>query len=514
MSTVTLNSSAGKWVMASAVLTSSMAFIDGTALNVVLPSLQQSLGASGSDLFWVLNAYLVMLASLMLIGGSLGDRLGHKRVFMCGVAVFILGSAACGISTNALSLILFRLLQGGGGALMIPGSLSLISSSINPGERGKAIGTWSSYTTLVTMGGPVLGGALADAGLWRYIFFINVPIGIMALLILWYHVEEPQRSGKKLPLDIWGALTIGAALAAITYGILSSSPEGKHQLAAGIFIGAGLLLLIAFLIIEQRSDHPMMPLSLFSNVSFTAANLLTFCLYAALSSGMLFLSLNLVQMQGYSQLQSGLAFLPFTLLVLAFAGYAGRLADQYGPKYLLICGPSAVGTGLLILSFQGQTHGPADYWTTFFPGLMIFGLGMAFTVAPLTSTVMGSVSEQYSGISSGINNAITRIAQVFAYAILGALAVIVFSNRLDREIKPIRLSVTERAQVMNEAGNLGNARVPVTVKPQEKILVNKAYHTGFIHAFRLIIRLSAACAFTGALMALLLIKPGKRTSLN
>jgi len=506
MRTVALKSTAGRWVMASAVLTSSMAFIDGTALNVVLPSLQQSLRASGSDLFWILNAYLVMLASLMLIGGSLGDRLGHKKVFMYGIVAFIIGSTACGLSGDAASLILFRLLQGAGGALMIPGSLSLISSSINSSERGKAIGTWSSFTTLVTMGGPVLGGAMADAGLWRFIFFINVPIGIAALLILWRHVQEPLRSPEKKPLDILGAMTICTSLAAITYGVLSSSAQGHGHLVAISFLLIGFVLLFLFILIEHLNDNPMMPLKLFASAAFAGANLLTFFLYASLGSGMLFLSLNLVQIQGYSQLQSGLAFLPFTLLILFFAGFAGKLADQYGSKIFLTCGPLTAGLGLLILSLQGQTSGPAEYWTTFFPGILVFGLGMAFTVAPLTSSVMGSVNEEYSGIASGINNAITRIANVFAYAILGALAVFIFSGRLSEAVQHIPISATEKVEVLRQAGNLGNAKVPVFIHLPTSKLVTQAYHASFIRAFMLIIRLSALLAFIGSFFAFFMIK--------
>src|SRR6195952_2332076 len=216
MATVTLNSPAGKWIMISTILASAMAFIDATALNVVLPSLQQSLKATGADLFWILNAYLLMLASLILIGGAMGDKLGRKKIFMAGIFIFIVGSAACGIASSVLLLVIFRVLQGIGGALMIPGSLSLISSSIDAKERGKAIGTWSAFTTVVTMGGPVLGGALADAGLWRYIFFINVPIGIITLLMLVWKVNEIRDEDNNKPLDLWGAVTIALGLALIT----------------------------------------------------------------------------------------------------------------------------------------------------------------------------------------------------------------------------------------------------------------------------------------------------------
>lgn len=295
MATVALKSAAGKWLMASTILASSMAFIDATALNVVLPALQQGLKATGADLFWILNAYLLMLASLILIGGAMGDKLGRRKVFMCGIFIFISGSAACGLSGSVLMLVVCRLLQGIGGALMIPGSLSLISSSINPNERGKAIGTWSAFTTVVTMGGPVLGGALADAGLWRYIFFINVPIGIIALLMLAFKVNEIRDEDNKAGLDFGGAVTIALALALITFGFLRVPAVGLSNIQAYGSLTGGLILLIVFIIVEIKSDNPMMPLKLFNNSTFSGANLLTFFLYAGLGAGMLFLSLNLVQ---------------------------------------------------------------------------------------------------------------------------------------------------------------------------------------------------------------------------
>src|SRR5882724_508633 len=299
MATVALSSPAGKWIVASAILASAMAFIDGTALNVVLPSLQQSLHATGADLFWILNAYLLMLAALILIGGTLGDKLGRKKIFMAGIVIFMAGSVTCGFAPTTDYLIVFRVIQGIGGALMIPGSLSLLSSSINENERGKAIGTWSAVTTVVTLGGPVLGGALADAGLWRYIFFINIPIGVVALYILWRRVEESRDAGADQSLDFPGAIAIVLGLAALTFGFLRIPAIGFNNGQVYTSLGAGLVLLIAFIFIEHRSKHPMMPLNLFADSKFSGANLLTFFLYAGIGAGMLFLSLNLVQVQGY-----------------------------------------------------------------------------------------------------------------------------------------------------------------------------------------------------------------------
>ncbi|GAB3917551.1 MFS transporter [Mucilaginibacter boryungensis] len=492
--------------MVSTILASAMAFIDATALNVVLPSLQKSLNASGADLFWILNAYLLMLASLILIGGAMGDKLGRKKVFMAGISVFILGSAACGIASSVLLLVIFRIIQGIGGALMIPGSLSLISSSIDPKERGKAIGTWSAFTTVVTMGGPILGGALADAGLWRYIFFINVPFGVAALIMLWLKVKENHDDSADKSLDFPGAITIAFGLALITFGFLRIPAVGLYNWQAYGALAAGVVLLIVFILIERKSKHPMMPLELFANATFSGANLLTFFLYAGLGAGMLFLSLNMVQAQGYSQFQSGLTFLPFTVLMISLARFAGSLADKYGPKWFLIIGPAAAGAGLLILSFVKQTNGPADYWTTFFPGVLVLGLGMSFTVAPLTTAVMTSVSNHFSGTASGINNAMTRISGVFANAIFGALAVLFFAGMLQKEIQPLKLDIKEKQTIMQQANNLGNANVPKASGNQHAAQIEKAYHNSFISAYGKIMKISAGLGFLGALMALVFIR--------
>ena len=495
--------------MVSSILATSMAFIDSTALNVVLPSLQQGLGATGADLFWILNAYLLMLAALILIGGSIGDRLGRKKIFMAGIFIFIVGSAACGFTPTVELLILFRIIQGIGGSLMIPGSLSLISSSIHEQERGKAIGTWSAFTTVVTMGGPILGGAFGDAGLWRYIFFINIPIGVVCLLILWHRVKESKDEGRDQPLDFPGAIAIALGLAMLTFGFLRIPAVGFRNWQVVVSLTAGILLLAAFIVIEMKSSYPMMPLGLFSNPAFSGANLLTFFLYAGLGAGMLFLSLNLVQVQGYSQLQSGLTFLPFTVLMISTARFAGGLADKFGPRLLLIAGPAAAGLGLLILSFVGETRGPADYWTSFLPGVLVFGLGMSFTVAPLTATVMGAVPDHFSGTASGVNNALTRIANVFANAIFGALAVLFFSGAMQDQLKngPLHtLPEKDRQAVMAEAVNLGNAKAPVVLTAADRGRVKELYHRSFVAAYGTILRISAGLAFLGALMSAIFIR--------
>jgi len=492
--------------MASAIIASAMAFIDGTALNVVLPSLQKALNAKGADLFWILNAYLLILASLILIGGSLGDKLGRKKIFMLGIGIFIVGSGLCGTAGNVFFLIVFRSIQGIGGALMIPGSLSLISSSIHEKERGKAIGTWSAATTMVTIGGPALGGALADAGLWRYIFFINIPIGIAALLILWRNVTERKDERSNNHIDIQGALAIALGLAALTFGFLRIPATGFHHWEVYTSLTAGILLLTAFLFIEKKSKYPMMPLTLFTNAVFSGVNLLTFFLYAGLGAGMLFLSLNLVQVQGYSQLQSGLTFLPFTIMMVLLARYAGKLADKHGPRLFLIAGPSLAGIGVLVLAFVKQTSGAGEYWTTFFPGILIFGLGMSFTVAPLTAAVMGSVDDRFSGTASGVNNAISRVCNVFANAIFGALAVLFFTGTMQKQLDKTTIPEQEKKSIMAQVANLGNAKAPAELTPANRAVIEQYYHNSFIDAYHKIMLIAAVLCFTGAIVSAIFIK--------
>ena len=505
MAPVTLKSVSGRWIMASSILASSMAFIDGTALNVILPSLQEGLNAKGTDLFWILNAYLLMLASFILTGGSLGDKLGRKKILIAGILIFILGSALCGFAPSVNFLIAFRMLQGFGGALMIPGSLSLISASFTAKERGKAIGTWSACTTIVTVGGPIIGGALGDEGLWRYIFFINIPIGLVAIFILWFKVKESRDEESDHSVDYPGAITTVIGLALLTFGFLRIPAVGFYNWQVYTSLGAGIAVIAVFIFIQTKSKHPMMPLRLFANKTFSGANLLTFFLYAGLGAGMLFLTLDMVQVQSYSQLQAGLTLLPFTILMIVIARLAGGLADKYGPRWLLISGPAVAGIGLLLLSFVKQTSGPGDYWTTFFPGILCFGLGMSFTVAPLTATVMGALPNHFAGTASGINNALTRISNVFANAIFGFLAVLFFSTFLEKEIAQLPLDTASQVAVMSQAPDLGNAAVPASIKRENQKTVERAYKEGFIASYGRIMKLCALLAFLGALMSFIFI---------
>ena len=503
---VRLSSPGGKWILASTILASSMAFIDSTALNVILPSLQNDLQADGTDIFWILNAYLLMLASLILVGGSLGDKLGRRKVFMVGIIVFMVGSAACGFAPSVTWLIGSRAVQGIGGALMIPGSLSIISSTFHRKEKGKAIGTWSAVTTLVTVGGPILGGALGDAGLWRAIFFINLPIGLASLFVLFWKVPESYDESLNHRLDYAGAISVVIGLALVTFGFLEIPELGwSHWKVLGSLVIGGLSL-VGFVRVEQVKENPMVPLGLFNNKTFTGANLLTFLLYAALAVGMLFLTLNMVQIQGYRQVQAGMTLLPFTILLASLARWVGGLVDRYGARWLLVSGSILAGFGFLWFSTVGLTKGPEEFWTTFFPGIILFGLGMSLTVVPLTTTVMAAVADQHSGTASGINNAMTRTANVLANATVGALAVVLFSNFLDPIIHSLTLDENARLAVMQQANNLGDARVPETVPSAEHERIKLAYQQSFIAMFNQLMYISAGLASLSALVAFFLIQ--------
>jgi EmrB/QacA subfamily drug resistance transporter len=496
----------GRWVLIATILASSMAFIDGTALNVALPALQADFSATGAELLWVVNAYLLMLAALVLIGGALGDRLGRKRVFFAGICVFMLGSLACGLAPGVGWLILFRILQGSGGALMIPGSLAIIAAYFPPSTRGKAIGTWSAATTIVTVIGPVLGGVLADAGLWRGVFLINLPLGLFALWILVTHVPESRDDTVSAVIDYPGAALVAVGLAGLTYGFLAAPERGFGHPGVYGTLFAGGLALILFVLVEMRSRHPMLPLQLFRSATFSGANLLTFFLYGALNAAVLFLSLNLVQAQGYSQSFAGIAFLPFSLLLTLLSRWAGGLVDRIGPRLPLIAGPLMAGIGFVLMALVGETSGPSSYWTTFFPGIVVFGIGMGITVAPLTTTVMSSVATHYSGTASGINNAVARTAGVLTIAILGAVALLAFQNYLTARTSSLSLTAGQHGALMQEARQLGETSAPANMGPQQAPLVENAIRGAFIDTYQLVLWICAAMGLTSALMSVWLIR--------
>ena len=415
---IAYDSAAGRWVLAVAVLGSGMAFLDGTVVNVALPDIGRDLGASTSALQWVLNGYLLTLASLILLGGSLGDRYGRRRVFVLGVMVFTAASLLCAIAPSSGFLVAARLLQGIGGALLTPGSLAMIEASFRPADRARAIGAWSGLGGVATAIGPLLGGYLVQAVSWRAIFLINLPLGLLVAAMATRRVPETRDPAASGRLDFRGATLVGLGLAGTTYALIEGPEKGMAGAVALAGVG-GVLALVAFLLAEHASPNPMMPLGMFSSRQFSAANLVTFVVYAALG-GVFFLLVAFLQISlGYSPIAAGAASLPVTLLMLLFSARAGALAQRIGARIPLTVGPLVIAAGLLLMT---RIEPGDSYVSSVLPAVIVFGLGLTLVVAPVTATVLAAADARHSGIASGINNAVSRVGGLLAVAVLPLVA--------------------------------------------------------------------------------------------
>ncbi|WP_116707800.1 DHA2 family efflux MFS transporter permease subunit [Actinomycetospora cinnamomea] len=411
---VPLSSAAGRWLVVAAALGSGIAFLDGSVVNVALPAIGDELGGGFSVLQWVLDGYLLTLSALLLLGGALGDRYGRRRVFLLGLVVFTLASLGCGLAPSGQALILGRLVQGVGGALLIPGSLALIDSVIRHEDRGRAIGTWAGLSGVAAALGPFLGGWLVDAASWRWVFLINVPLAVAAYAVTTRHVPETRDPSVTGSLDVAGAIAATIGLGGVVYGLIEAPVRGWDVVTVGATV-AGVLALAAFPVIELRAAAPLIPLSLFRSAQFTGANLVTFAVYTALGGALFLLALQLQRTLGWSALAAGLAFLPFTVIMLLLSGRVGALAQRVGPRWPMTLGPIVAGAGLALLV---RVVPGAGYVTAVLPAVVVFGLGMAVTVAPLTATVLASVPPERVGAASGANNAISRVASLLAVAVL------------------------------------------------------------------------------------------------
>ncbi len=486
-----LSAARKRMILMATILGSGMGWLDGTVVNVALPAMQRALNAGAGEVQWVMNAYLLFLGALLLIGGAAGDRYGRRRVFLVGVLVFTAASIACALAPDAKVLAIARAVQGAGAALFTPASLALLSANFPDKERGQAIGLWAGLGALTAAVGPLLGGWLVDIISWRAIFYINVPLALGTIVLTMIATPE-SRDPEAKHLDAPGAVLCAVSLGALTWALTVAGARGFGSPLVIGALAAGVLGAAAFLWVERRSSSPMLPFALFKSRDFVAANLLTLLLYFALSGAMFFLPFELIRVHGYRATAAGAALLPFPLVMGTLSSLSGRLSDRIGPRWMLAAGPIIAGGGLVML---GWLSGAGGYWVSVFPAVLTLAVGMTIAVAPLTTTVMNAVSATHAGAASGINNAVSRVAGLIAIAAMS----LVFAAGFD----------------MFASARLDAAHAPASVRPPQGAALTVAFghdawggaeRAAFEDAYRLIMTLAGACAAAGGLVAAIAVR--------
>jgi EmrB/QacA subfamily drug resistance transporter len=482
---VALSQRRKRLTLAATILGSSMAFIDGSVVNIALPAIQQALHADAASTQWIVNAYLLLLGALVLVGGSAADLYGRRRIFLLGIAVFTAASIGCGLAPDITALVVGRAMQGLGAALLTPASLAMLGATFDEHERSHAIGIWAGVGALTSAAGPVLGGWLVDQVSWRAIFLVNVPLAVAAaVLAAGFACETRDDNAKRL--DWNGAVAVAIGLAAITWGLSAIPASGFNDKSVLGALAAGAAFLISFVAIEARShERAMMPLSLYRSRNFTGTNLLTLLLYFALGGALYYLPFGLIRLGGYSATQAGAALLPFALIMGFGASFAGSLSDRFGPRLSLTAGPIIAACGLALLAFADFRE---SYWVGVFPPICILAVGMTITVPPLTSTVMASVGEAHAGIASGVNNAVARVAGLFAVAALSNVLFASFWHHL-AGLPPAQANEALNAVLAGQTG------------------VPQAAIAAFDRALRTVMLVTAFCAMLAGIAGWLWIRP-------
>ena len=485
-----------------------MAFIDATALNVAVPTLQADLDCTGRDLLWIVNAYGLTVAALLMWGGALGDRLGRRRVAIWGVSIFCLASLACGLNFNTPTIIAARAVQGLGAALMIPAALALIVANVDASRRAGAIGAWTASTVIASALGPVLGGLFAHLGFWRGVFLINLPLGIAAIAALHAWAMESRDQESAATMDIRGAVSSILALAALNGALLElSRPNYSPAWVAGLFL-AGLIGAIAFIRAERNAENPLLPLTLFRSVTLRAAAASTILLYAALYGMTLLVMFNLIQVQAFNPVLAGLAQLPLVALVAVISAVTGRLQSRFGPRRLIAFGSALAGAGFLLLAVPGATSGPPAYWRTFFPAIVVLGAAMGLAIAPLTTSVMNSVSHRRAGLASGLNSTLSRLSNVLGVAVLGPITMVAMTHSMRDRLETSSLPPSAQAALLADAAKFAALQPADRLAADSSASAHAILQQSFVDGFRRAAWVSAAAAFASAVVAISMTPTG------
>lgn len=500
-----LSSSSGKLVLFATILASGMGFLDGSVVNIAIPSLQNSLNANISDIQWIVSSYALMLSTLILISGSLGDKFGVKRIFTLGIILFTISSFLCGLSSSIFQLIIFRALQGIGAAMMVPGSLSIIITLFDQKEHGKVIGLWSGISGGIAALGPLLGGYLVQVFGWPSIFFINIPLGILALFITLKYIPL-TKFNEDFKIDFLGAILVFLVFLGISFGLIEQPLLGWSNAFVYSSILSGIIFLAVFIFWEKRVKKPLIPFEIFKNPLVVGANFATLFLYGALAAVLFFVVLNLQQIQHFSPLFAGAGLLPTILIITFLSGPAGSLADKIGPRIPMIFGPGIVALGMASFAFADRN---ANYFISFLPGLILFGLGMALVIAPLTKSAL-SVEHKFSGSASGINNAVARIVGLLAVALLGVVVVTGFSGKLEANIQKTTLTNTQKQQIIVQKDHLADISVPSSFSVIQKEQSRVAIEESFVFGFRIAMGICAFLALLSAIVSYFTIQNPKK----